>query len=380
MARKNWANALQICEEAFVHNPWDTAASMIAAEAAEQLSIPALAMWLMESVLPQAGDDLHFLRHAAHVYELNERWQKAIHCWERIYKLQPSDENAPRKINALAASATITKSGLKEAIQRTGDVVESPRGSRLEEQAEELKKTALSPEQRWQKEIQENPTNPRPYLDWGEALVARGRLDDAEKLLARGLKAIPGDDTLLRTHADVQIARLKRAIEIWTRKAQESPGDPEAQAKLRQISEMHRDYELKEFRRRVALHPDDAELHYQLGLRLAQADQHDEAIAEFQQARSDPVIKVQALLQLAISFEANGVLKLAERSLQDALKLVDPDDQRLLIAIHYRLGRIAEATGDMKKAEEHYNEVAANDYAYEDVAQRLRALSPRIER
>jgi len=43
-------------------------------------------------------------------------------------------------------------------------------------------------------------------------------------------------------------------------------------------------------------------------------------------------------------------------------------------ALHYRLGRVFEAQGDTQMAEEHYNEVAANDYGYLDVAQRLRNL------
>src|SRR5262249_52320310 len=134
-------------------------------------------------------------------------------------------------------------------------------------------------------------------------------------------------------------------------------------------------YELKEFRRRVALHPDDAELRVQLGTKLQQAGQHNDAIAEFQQARNDPRMKVQALMALAVSFEANGVMKLAERSLLDALKAADPEETATLNALHYRLGRIYETLGETKKAEDHYNEVANNDYTYEDVAQRLMELA-----
>lgn len=375
-ARKNWSQALQVCEEAFVHNPWDVAASRIAAEAAENLNLPQVAIWLMESVLAQGGDDLHFLRHAAHVFELGGAWTKAIQIWERVRKLQPSDESAPRKINALSASATITKAGLGVAVARTENSA-AEAAARMEAEAEDLKRNAQTPEQRWRKEIEDHPTNSRPYLEWAEALTSTGRLDEAEKVLSKAIKVIPDDELLLTTHADTQIARLRRAVEAWTRKAAEDPRDPEAKAKLQQLREMHRDYELRVFRRRVTTHPDDADLRLLLGQRLAQAGQHDEAIAEFQHARNDGRLKVQALLLMASSFEANGALKLAERSLQDALKAVDTDDQSTLNALHYRLGRVFETIGDPKKAEDHYNEVAANDYTYEDVAQRLRALSQR---
>ena len=45
------------------------------------------------------------------------------------------------------------------------------------------------------------------------------------------------------------------------------------------------------------------------------------------------------------------------------------------LALHYRLGRVAEALGNNEAAEEHYNEVAAIDYTYLDVAKRLRNLN-----
>ena len=77
---------------------------------------------------------------------------------------------------------------------------------------------------------------------------------------------------------------------------------------------------------------------------------------------------------MGLSFEAIGNLKLAERNYQDALKAADPSDVNLLNALHYRLGRVAEAQGNNQAAEEHYNEVAANDYAYLDVADRLKNL------
>ncbi|WP_406699543.1 hypothetical protein V5E97_11825 [Singulisphaera sp. Ch08] len=68
-------------------------------------------------------------------------------------------------------------------------------------------------------------------------------------------------------------------------------------------------------------------------------------------------------------------MKLAERMYQDALKAADPTDLGTTNALHYRLGRVAEAQSNPQVAEEHYNEVAANDYNYLDVAQRLQNLN-----
>ncbi len=117
-------------------------------------------------------------------------------------------------------------------------------------------------------------------------------------------------------------------------------------------------------------------LHLQLGKVLARVGDHDGAIAEFQQARTSSVAttKIEALYHSGLSFEANGAHKLADRNYKEALKLLDPEDQAMFLSIQYRLGRTAESLGNNEAAEEHYNEVAAIDYSYLDVAERLKRL------
>ncbi|MGC8644032.1 MAG: tetratricopeptide repeat protein [Isosphaeraceae bacterium] len=363
--------ALEICEEAFTHNPWDIGAAREASEAAVEAGYLKVAEWLVESVMPQAKD-ADFFRHAAHIFERNENWPKAIACWEQVKKLDPNDENANRQINSLSASATIKRAGLDEAIHKRLAPAET---EDLESKLERLKQEQLTPEERWLKEIQENPEQVWPYLNLAEHHRNRSQLDEAEKILAQGIKTNPKEPMLLQAYADVQMNRMKRAIEKYTQRIQERPDDAASRAKRDQITKLLSDYEIKEFRRRVALSPEDTNLHFQLGLCLARAGLHDEAIGEFQQARSSPTHKVQALYQVGLSFEANGALKLAERAYQDGLKAIEDEDLDNFKALHYRLGRVAEAMGNQESAEEHYNEVAALDYTYLDVAQRLRNLN-----
>jgi len=369
-SKQNWAQVLEICEEAFGLNPWDVATAREAAEAAEQLGANSLAQWNLESVQAQATD-ADFYRHLAHVYELNQNFQKAIQSWERVKKIDPTDEMASRMINQLSASSTIQRAGLGDAIDKRGET------SAAEKEAEqqEMRKPKLTPEQQWVQDIKEDPTRISPYIQISEFFKGRNQLEEAEKVLAKGLKVNPENPDLMYAHAEVRIARFQHAINAYTRKAQEKPDDPEVKAKLDQYSAMLAEYEEKEYRRRVALNPEDLNLQFQLGLKLARAGKHDDAIAAFQQARSDPALRVQAQHQAGLSFEAKGVLKLAERNYAEALKAADPADTVTTNALHYRLGRVAEAQGNNKVAEEHYNEVAANDYSYLDVAQRLQSLS-----
>ena len=373
-SKGNFAHALNVCEDAFTHNPWDIAAAREASEAAEQLGFLMLAEWYIESVQAQAKD-ADFFRHAARVQERNEHWHKAIASWEQVKKLDPNDESSSRQINALSASATIQRAGLEQSLEKHTRPPAAESKDELAAKLERLKTEQLSPEERWLKETQENPNQVWPYLNLAEQYRNRSQLEAAEKILAQGLKANPKEPMLVQAYADVQITRMKRAIESWTKRTQDRPDDMAARAKLDQLNRLLGDYEIKEFRRRSAASPEDTNLHYQLGLCLARAGLHDEAIGEFQQARSSPTLKVQALYQAGLSFEANNTYKLADRSYSEALKSIEDGDTDNFLSLHYRLGRVAEALGNSEAAEEHYNEVAAKDYSYLDVAQRLRNLN-----
>ncbi len=373
-SKKDWNHVLEVCEEAFQQHPWDTVAAMDAAEACEELGYKPLAQWLVESVQAQGESDADFLRFAAHIHELNEAWPKAIWCWEKVKQLIPHEENASRRINDLSARSTIARSGLGNALNKTATGGSGPEKEAPSE-IESLRVQQVTPEQRYLKEIEEEPSRIGAYLALADLYKSNDKLDEAEQILAKGIKASPDDTYLRNSHAEIQIARLKRAVEAWSRRVKKDPNDAEALSKLKQLQETLANYEVKDLKRRIAARTDDLSLRLQLGQALAKLGRHDEAIAEFQQARSSATLKVQALYHAGLSFEANGVNKLAERSFLDAIRACDPEDFATLNGLHYRLGRIAEAQGNKESAEEHFNEVAANDYSYLDVAQRLRQLN-----
>ncbi len=377
--KSNWEKVLDACEDAFQINPWDAGTSRDAAEASGKLEWWKLACWYIESVFTQSEADPDFLKFSAEIFEGASRFQDAIKCLDRVRKLNPADEQSRRKINALEASATIAKSGLAQAVAQREAPPSSPSapaggvGSALDE----LKRPSESPEQRLLREIQEEPKRPGAYLELADLLIQQKKHEDAEKVLAAGRKAIPDDEVIRSKHVETQLVRLKRALEHWTRKAKLEPDSIETAEKCRAIQEKLDAYELHERKGRVQAEPANAEFRLAYGICLARLGNHDQAIAEYQQARSlgNATTRVEAQHQSGLSFEAKGLLKLAERSYQEALKLAEPDDLNLIKTLHYRLGRVAEAQGDLLTAEEHYNEIAANDYAFLDVAERLRALN-----
>ncbi|MDR3634503.1 MAG: tetratricopeptide repeat protein [Isosphaeraceae bacterium] len=368
----NFDEALALCEQAFVNNPWDIGAARDAAEAAEGAGYLVVAAWLVESVLPMAND-VDFFRFAGHIYEINEDWPKAINCWERVKKINQYDEDASRQINALSAKATIKRSGLGEAINKQPEGGSGP--EKHQPDLEELKQEKLPPEVRLKREIQEHPDRVTSWLALADIFRSRSQLEEAQKLLAEGLKANPRDPNLTEVLAEVQMARLDRAITQYKQQSLERPHDTAIKGKLAQIVEKRNEYELMEAQRKAQLHPEDFQIQFNLGMVLQKLGKNKEAIGAFQMASSGPSLRVKALYQTGLCFEADGLLKLAERKYQDALKALEEGDVENLKAIHYQLGRVAEAQGNGSVAEEHYNEVAAIDFSYKDVAERLRNLS-----
>ena len=367
-----WPEVLEGCEDALALNPWDLSATRDEAEAAENLGQPEMVLWLLKSVEAQGGEDLEFMKHLALGYELNHDFQRAIQIWEKVRKLAPNDDEASRKINGLAANATIARSGMGTALKAVDSKIAA---DSFKPDVEELAELAMAPEQRLLNQIETDPSRVGSFLELADLYRAQGRLEDAQKVLVRGIKANRDDVVLLSAHAEVQISRLHKAKDDLEARIKRYPEDLTVQEKLDQLLVMLNDFEIKEFRRRLAQRPNDQATQLELGKRLVKGNQHDAAIEVFQKLQNSAEYKVSALLMLGQAFETIGDSDLAERKYAQALEALDPSDTTNMLELHYLLGRLAETKGDVRTAKDHYQDVAAYDYGYKDVAKRLRALN-----
>ena len=195
-------------------------------------------------------------------------------------------------------------------------------------------------------------------------------------MLSKGLKANADDEALQSVYEDTQISRLKRGIESQSQRVLQHPEDTGAKVKLDQLTEMYNKYEVEAFRRRAKLHADDPGVHLQLGKILARVGDHDGAIASFQQARTSslPSVKIDALYHSGLSFEANNAYKLAERNYREALRCSSRMTRRCSSRCTINWAAPRNRSGTTRLPKSIYNEVAAIDYSYRDVAQRLKRL------
>jgi len=117
---------------------------------------------------------------------------------------------------------------------------------------------------------------------------------------------------------------------------------------------------------------DDPSGHYDLGIAFKEMGMMEEAIREFQAAAHFEELRTKAASLLADCFIEKGLIPLALKELERAVKAAKKDDERLIL--HYRLGLLYLESSKQKQAKEHLLECYAIDVSYRDVASQLKKL------
>ena len=95
----------------------------------------------------------------------------------------------------------------------------------MEAKMARLKHEQLTPEQRLIKEIIADPKAVHAFLELADIYRRHSDFDKAEKVLSKGLKANPNDAAIQSVYEDVQISRLKRAIDSQSQRVLQHPED-----------------------------------------------------------------------------------------------------------------------------------------------------------
>jgi tetratricopeptide (TPR) repeat protein len=130
------------------------------------------------------------------------------------------------------------------------------------------------------------------------------------------------------------------------------------------------DAEVDDYRRRVDVHPADAQLRFQLGKRLMKRKEFDAALAEFQKANADPRVQRDSRLAMAQCFQHKGYADLAKKEYLRVLDGVADVDERAKEVL-YNLALIAESEGAAGDARAYYARIYEVDIGYRDVAAKM---------
>jgi hypothetical protein len=381
-----WRDAFAAACEALKSNPWDTATLLDVAGAYNELGSDECQLYALRWALEAAPKDATVNRRAAETLARLGQFDQAISCWRRVELAKPGDQEAAKAISQLSVEKTIYQGGYNQELLQGAVADPAAAESALRERTAQHKPAAAdvaadkpksdSGRERALLDAAANePAEISNYLELAELFTAQNRLREAEEILTRALAASGGGDLAVRER--LEEAHLRRAhsqVGIAQRRAEQEK-TPEAADLARRMAAQANQAELEVYAARAARNPGNLLLQYELGMRCKRAGKFREAIQAFQAARED--IRHKALVQLYLGecFQHIRQFKLALASYEaavDASDTIQLDTKKLAL---YRAGVLAAELDDRDKAEKHLTQLAAIDFAYRDVADRLDKLA-----
>jgi tetratricopeptide (TPR) repeat protein len=213
------------------------------------------------------------------------------------------------------------------------------------------------------------------YVELADIFTSQNRLRETTDLLTRGLAASGGGDLQVREKLeDAHLRRAQHQVSVAQKRAEQEKTEESIDLARRMVAQANQ-AELEVYAARAARNPGNTVLQYELGLRCKKAGKFKEAIQSFQAARDESRQKAVVQLHLGECFQHIRQFKLALSSYEVAVQAADDfqaDTKKLAL---YRAGVLAADLNDREKAEKHLTQLAAMDFGYRDVADRLDKLA-----
>lgn len=368
--------AMAEAEKLLALNPLDPDNIEAAVKAAEAAGKTDHAAITIEAAYECSNKDPGLLERVATYYTMAKRWDKARDAYRKLSELKPGDQRVLALLKNTEAQATMS-AGWNDSVGKKGGF------QNLIANKEQAAK-----------------------LDAANKAVVTG--DDAEMLIAEKLKQIeaePKNMNARRALARIYIQGKRYYEAIQTlQQAIEVSGtmDPELDRMLSQTTAQYYDQQIAILReqgqndeadqmeadknqfvfsdltQRVERYPNDLHLRYELGKLCFTYEYYDDALTHLQLAQKSPKDRLGALYYLAMCFLYQGQTDMGIMQLEtarDAMPMMDDLKKKVV----YQLGLCAEAAGDLEKAYQYYKDVFAVDVGFEDLSERMLAVSQAIK-
>ncbi|MBR3222369.1 MAG: tetratricopeptide repeat protein [Kiritimatiellae bacterium] len=364
--------AMAEAEKLLCQNPLDADNIEAAVKAAEAAGKPDHAAITIEAAYECSNKDPSLLERVANYYAIAKRWDKARDAYGKLASMKPGDQRVMQLLKNAEAQATMNAGWEQTAGKKGG-----------------FQNLIANKEQ-------------AAKLDAANKAVVSG--DDAELLIQEKLKQIeaePKNMNARRALARIYIQgkRFYEAIEVL-QQAVEASGtmDPELDRMLSQTKIQYYDQQIDALRaegredeaaamegeknqfvfddlaQRVERYPNDLHLRFELGKQYYTYGYYDDALTHLQLAQKSPKDRLWALYYLAMCFLSQGQNDMAVMQLEaarDALPTMDDLKKKVV----YQLGLCAESAGDLEKAYQYYKDVYSSDVGFEDLSERMLAVS-----
>jgi len=288
-------------------------------------------------------------------------------------KTHPADSELAQALKNLSARKTLREGGYEALANGEGsyrDILKDKEEAvALEQQNRQVKTEDIAERliQEYEDRLKAEPKNLKLVRLLAELYTQKKQFDRALGYYDQ-IKASEGgsDPSLERAIAETVVRKLDHEI------AQLDPQAPDHAAKTARLEAEKQTYQLAECHKRLERFPNDLQIRFEMGQLYLQAGKITEAIQEFQKAQANPHKRIQALYYLGQCFARRGILDLAARTYQNAIKekLLFDDEKKDLI---YALAGVLEKVGKKEEAIEQFKLIYETDIGYKDVAAKVDA-------
>ncbi len=359
--------ALIACEKLLTMNPLHALNVEIAVQAAEAAGHPDAALFTVEAAYENNQDDMSLLRRVADFYMAVGEYTKARDAYIKLNAFVPADQSVFKKLKDAEARVTMASGWEETAGKKDGFrdlIADKDQADKLDKQnkavlgssdAEVLIADAI-------KHIEEEPKNMNYYRSLARLYMSNKMFDKAVETLEAARKINASDPELDRSLTNAKIASFEfRMTEL------KAAGDESA---ANQVENEMNQFVFDDLSARVQSYPNDLRLRFELGMQYFKYGYYDDAIGQFQLSQRSPKERVLSLYHLALCFNQKGQRDMAVMQLEAANEQLPIMDE-LKKKVIFRLGVLAEESGDIERAFGFYKDVYGADISFEDIGTRM---------
>ena len=364
--------AMAEAEKLLAHNPLDPDNIEAAVKAAEAAGKADHAAITIEAAYECSNKDPSLLERVATYYTMAKRWDKARDAYRKLSELKPGDQRVLAMLKNAEAQATMN-AGWTDTVGKKGGFQNLIANKEQAAKLDAANKAVVTGDdaelliQEKLKQIEAEPKNMNARRALARIYVQGKRYYEAIDVLQQAIEASGTmDPELDRMLSQTKTQYYDQQIGILREQGQNDEAE--------QLEAEKNQFVFDDLAQRVERYPNDLHLRFELGKQYFTYGYYDDALTHLQLAQKSPKDRLWALYYLAMCFLYQGQVDMGVMQLEtarDALPTMDDLKKKVV----YQLGLCAESAGDLEKAYQYYKDVYSTDVGFEDLGERMLAVS-----